>query len=287
MYQSQPQLTGLALWVCGAILAGSTCQNAVASALSARGNWNSLRQYLREWLYDGSDRARPCRTELDVTLCFAPLLKWVLGWWRSGRLAPVSSTGQALAVDPTLKGDQTTAIVISVVYRGCAIPVAWRIHRATQRGSWMDPIVELLRELAPAVPKEMTVIVLCDRGLASPELWQQIRAQSLPPATTGGLASLHEVSQKRHLLRPGRPPVARPALRSPSRHRVDRSRHRLQHPRCQTPLHPAGRLVRRVGRTLDHPHRLGARGGWTQLVRPALLDRTGLQSLPSATTGGP
>ena len=31
---SQPQLTGLALWVCGAILAGSACQNAVASALS-------------------------------------------------------------------------------------------------------------------------------------------------------------------------------------------------------------------------------------------------------------
>ena len=31
---SQPQLTGLALWVSGAILAGSACQNAVASALS-------------------------------------------------------------------------------------------------------------------------------------------------------------------------------------------------------------------------------------------------------------
>ena len=127
---TQPQLTGLALWVCGAILAGSACQNAVASALSPWGNWNNFRQYLREWLYDGSDRARPSRTELDVTLCFAPLIGWVLTWWRSGRLA--------LAIDPTLKGDQTTAIVISVVYRGCAIPVAWRIMRANQPGSWMD-----------------------------------------------------------------------------------------------------------------------------------------------------
>ena len=167
---SRPQLTGLVLWVCGAILAGSACQNAVASALSPWGAWNNFRQYLREWLYDGSDRARPCQTELDVSLCFAPLLRWVLAWWRSGRLA--------LAVDPTLKGDQTTAIVISVVYRGCAIPVAWRIHRATQRGSWMDPTVELLRKLAPAVPREMTVIVLCDRGIASPKLWRQIRAQA-------------------------------------------------------------------------------------------------------------
>ena len=170
---SQPQLTGLVLWVCGAILAGAACQNAVASALSPWGRWNNLRQYLREWLYDGSDRARPCRTELDVSLCFAPLLRWVLSWWRSGRLA--------LAVDPTLKGDQTTAIVISVVYRGCAIPVAWHIRRATQPGSWMDPTVELLRELAPAVPKEMTVIVLCDRGISSPKLWRQIRAQGWHP----------------------------------------------------------------------------------------------------------
>ena len=32
----------------------------------------------------------------------------------------------------------------------------------------------------------MTVIVLCDRGMASPKLWQQI----------GGLASLHEPIRK-------------------------------------------------------------------------------------------
>ena len=56
---SQAQMTGLALWVCGAILAGSACQNAVASALSPWRKWNNLRQYLREWLYDGSDRTSP------------------------------------------------------------------------------------------------------------------------------------------------------------------------------------------------------------------------------------
>ena len=142
-------------------------------SLSPWRRWNNLRQYLREWLYDGSDRTSPCQTQPDVTLCFAPLLRWVLAWWRSGRLA--------LAIDPTLKGDQTTAIVISVLYRSCAIPVAWRIHPATQRGSWMDPTVELLKELAPAVPHDMSVIVLCDRGISSPKLWQQIRAQGWHP----------------------------------------------------------------------------------------------------------
>ena len=59
--------------------------------------------------------------------------------------------------------------------------MAWHIRHADQPGSWMDPTVELLQALAPAVPENMTVIVLCDRGIASPKLWQQIRDQGWHP----------------------------------------------------------------------------------------------------------
>ena len=41
---SQPQLAGLVLWVCGAILSGSACQNAVAPAFSPWRKWNNLGQ---------------------------------------------------------------------------------------------------------------------------------------------------------------------------------------------------------------------------------------------------
>ena len=68
-----------------------------------------------------------------------------------------------------------------MLYRSCAIPVAWHIRHADQPGSWMDPTVELLQALAPAVPENMTVIVLCDRGIASPKLWNQIRDQGWHP----------------------------------------------------------------------------------------------------------
>ena len=61
----------------GTILARSSCQNAVVAALLVMGNWNSLRQYLREWLYDGHDRASPCQVQLDVRSCFVPLLRWL------------------------------------------------------------------------------------------------------------------------------------------------------------------------------------------------------------------
>ena len=42
-------------------------------------------------------------------------------------------------------------------------------------------MVELLQVLAPAVPETMTVIVLCDRGLTSPELWRQFQGQDWHP----------------------------------------------------------------------------------------------------------
>jgi Transposase DDE domain len=161
------QVRGLALWVCGAILAHSACQSAVVAALLAHGGYHALRQRLREWLYDGADRAAPCATALAVEGCFAPLLRWVLVWWRGDRLA--------LAVDATLHGDRLAALVVSVLYRGGAIPVAWAILPANAPGPWLEPILGLLGRLGPAVPTGWTVLVLADRGLWSPRLWRRVR----------------------------------------------------------------------------------------------------------------
>jgi len=161
------QQRGLAWWVYGTILAQSACQNAVIAALSPVGRWHTVRQQVREWLYDGVDRAAPCRTRLEVTGCFAPLLRWVLAWWRGAELA--------LAIDATAHGDRVVALVISVLYRGCALPVAWHLLPANQPGAWMPAILHLLALLQPAVPPGMAVRVLADRGLWSPRLWKQLR----------------------------------------------------------------------------------------------------------------
>lgn len=170
------QVKGLTLWVYGTVLAQSACQSAVAAALSVLGRQDTMRQYLREWLYDGLDKAAPCHTQLEIRRCFAPLLGWLLSWWTSDRLA--------LAIDPTMQGDRTNALVISVVYRppqADAIPVAWHILPANRPGPWIEPITELLELLAPSVPPDLEVIVLCDRGLRSPRLWRQIMALGWHP----------------------------------------------------------------------------------------------------------
>src|SRR5215217_2006541 len=163
------QRTVLGMWVHGAVLAGSACQSAVLNALEPMGHpRHATRQRLREWTYDGADRAAPCGTDLEVAACFAPLLRWVLSWW-SGETLP-------LAIDATSLGTRWVIIAVCVLYRGCAIPVAWHVTPGPGHGPWMAPIQTLLTQLAPAVPPTMTVLVLTDRGLWSPRLWRSITA---------------------------------------------------------------------------------------------------------------
>jgi len=67
------------------------------------------------------------------------------------------------------------ALVVSVLYRGSSIPVAWAVLPGNVPGAWMGPILRLLRLLRPAVPAGWTVLVLADRGLWSPRLWKRVR----------------------------------------------------------------------------------------------------------------
>ena len=165
---------GLALWVVGAILAGSACQTAVISALAPLGlGASALRLRLREWTYDGADRAAPCATQLEVARCFAPLLGWVMRLWRGDSLP--------LAIDLTSLGTRWVVVAVCVLYRGIAIPVAWQVRPGPGYGPWMPTICELLRHLAPAVPASVRVLVLTDRGLWSSALWRQIRGLGWSP----------------------------------------------------------------------------------------------------------
>src|SRR3954464_12798309 len=162
-----PQRRGLALWVLGAVLAQSACQAAVLAALLPWAPYHALRQRLREWLLDGGDKAVPRAAQVDVERCFAPLLRWVRGWWQGRELA--------LAVDATAHREDVVALVVSVLYRGSAIPVAWAVLPGNAPGAWMGPILRLLRRSRPAVPAGWTVLVLADRGLWSPRPWKRVR----------------------------------------------------------------------------------------------------------------
>lgn len=158
---------GLALWVYGALLAQSACESAVLAALAPLGKRETTRQRLRDLLRASADKRVPCQCDWAVTACFAPLLCWVLSWWRG--------TDLALALDATSHGDHVVVLAISVLYRGTALPVAWQVLPANQHGEWTPHWLRLIALLAPAIPATMSVVVCTDRGLWSPRLWRALR----------------------------------------------------------------------------------------------------------------
>jgi len=174
---SRPQARVLALWSYGMVVAQSCGLTTVATVLGLllHQSPSTLRQRLREWCYAAADKKGRGRREVDVAACFGPLLRWVLAWW------PAEERRLMLAVDATTLGQRFTVLAISVVYRGCAIPVAWAVVRATEKGSWRPHWERLFGQVRDSVPAAWCVLVLADRGLYASWLYEAIVALDWHP----------------------------------------------------------------------------------------------------------
>ena len=133
----------------------------------------TLRQNLREWWDDANETQGATRQELDVPPCVLPLLTWSLSGWQS--------LPWALAMEATPLGDRCGVLVISVVYRGCAIPVAWTVFPATPPHAWRKEWRRLVSLLTPAIPPTMPVIVWADRGVSARWRFRHIVTLGWPP----------------------------------------------------------------------------------------------------------
>jgi hypothetical protein len=172
---SQPMAACLALWSLGMLLARSCSLTAVAWAWVpiSREKFYTVRERLRDLYREADAKAGAQRSELDLSTCWAPWLRWVLDGWHGQQLA--------VALDATTLGQRFTVLAISVLYRGCAVPVAWKIVRATEPHPWEPEWQALLRQFQEVVPADWTVIVLADRGLYAKWLFTAITALGWHP----------------------------------------------------------------------------------------------------------
>jgi Transposase DDE domain len=165
---SKPQAVVLALFSLGMVFARSCAVTAVAAylALALERPPNTVRQQLREFCYEAKAKAGQHRREVEVEPCFLPLLGWIIDRWEGTQLA--------LALDATTLADRFCVLVVSVVYRGCAIPVAWVVLPAGEKHAWRREWLRMLRLLHRAIPSGWTVLVLADRGLYARWLFRRI-----------------------------------------------------------------------------------------------------------------
>jgi hypothetical protein len=77
-------------------------------------------------------------------------------------------------MDASTLGQRFTLLTITVLVRGCAIPVAWHIVPARRAGAWRPHWEALFEQLRGCVAADWTVIVAADRGLYAKWLFQVI-----------------------------------------------------------------------------------------------------------------
>jgi hypothetical protein len=168
---SKPQLKGLTDWSFGMILARCCSLNTVASYLA---DWSeqpelTVKNRLREWYLPAKFKSGSQRQDLDVPSCFAPLLRWLVRDWPCSRLA--------LALDASTLSERFVLLAVSVLYNGCAFPVAWKILPAAAKGQWKPHWLGLLEAIKGALPAGWLVVLLADRGLWA--RWLCHKAQEL------------------------------------------------------------------------------------------------------------
>jgi hypothetical protein len=174
------QRRALARWVMGALLAGSAHGPSVIQALATAGVAapSTLSDQWDAWLAQPAyQTTEPPHAEapplLSPLACGTWLLRWVVQLWTEDFLV--------LGVDASLRRDEVGLLRISVLYRATAIPVAWVMVPANTPGAWQPHWERMLCWVATAIPAEKLVLVMADRGLWSPRLWQAIVAQSWHP----------------------------------------------------------------------------------------------------------
>jgi hypothetical protein len=158
----------LALASYGIALARCAAVSAVALKLSILFGLThtAARQRLRELYQPAAAKPGHGRRAFDHTLCFGPLLLWAAAGCGDRRLT--------LAIDPTDLAGRFLVLTVSVLYRSCAIPVAWHVQPAHQSGSWNGRWAELLSGLRDRLGEGWEVVVLSDRGPESPALFRAI-----------------------------------------------------------------------------------------------------------------
>jgi hypothetical protein len=104
---SLPQVVGLATWSFGMVMTKSSSLTKVSQFI-ARVNGekpSTVRQRLREWYQQSEAKKGIHRRSLDVSRCFAPLVKWVLS------LLPRNTKEIALALDATTIGNAVCRLI--------------------------------------------------------------------------------------------------------------------------------------------------------------------------------
>ena len=124
------------------------------SYLPCRGQYaQSKQRRLSRWLNN---------RRIKVHKLYMPLIRAALADWEESCLY--------LSLDTSLFWDEYCLVRVAVVYRGRALPLAWRVLHHKSASVSFDAYRGMLHQAAACLPSGVKVILLADRGFVQSEL---------------------------------------------------------------------------------------------------------------------
>ena len=99
---------------------------------------------------------------IETDALYKPIIRAVLSEWQTTTLF--------LALDSSMLWDEFCHIRLSVIYRGRAVPLAWKTIEHSSSTVAFDDYQDMLAQAARCLPPEATVVLLADRGFADTKL---------------------------------------------------------------------------------------------------------------------
>ena len=147
--------------VIGLIHSGSVNLSKWAMYVQSRANFaQSKQRRFSRWLHN---------PRINVQRLYSPLIQAALKGWKEELLY--------LSLDTSMLWNQYCLIRVAVVYRGRAVPVAWRVLEHPSSSVKIQSYQDLLKRVARLMPVKVKVILLGDRGFIDTKLMRYIRQQ--------------------------------------------------------------------------------------------------------------
>ncbi|MBE9044924.1 transposase [Pleurocapsales cyanobacterium LEGE 10410] len=106
---------------------------------------------------------------INVHRIYSSLVKAALADW--------SEASIFLALDTSLFWDEYCLVRLSVIHRGRALPIVWRVMQHESASISFTDYQELLGQAQTRLPKDTKVVVLADRGFVHTELMKMLTDQ--------------------------------------------------------------------------------------------------------------
>jgi len=113
----------------------------------------STQRRFSRWLHNG---------RIQAYRAYAPLIRQVLADWQDSVIY--------LALDTTMLWDTYCVIRLSLVYRGRAVPLVWRVLRHASSSVSFGRYRRLLQRASTLLPEGVEVVLLGDRGFMNAPL---------------------------------------------------------------------------------------------------------------------